>query len=295
MTTTKKTARWVKIRGHRGWRLHWGTKVQVAVFRGVNDWKILPGVPSGVEPVARAFTGTEVEARAAAAQLVGFAEAEAPRSRKQPRRRDIEALEAQIREANAERLLALRLGDQLDQVVAEREALIAEIDEMRAERDAARAASAALREAAARYLEQRAMWVAADGQPGDGQANALRAAHDDLERLVAAAREERARLIKALGTNALACHAAPAGTRAAITLHGSIAADIYPVGAALEGLALRRARVARRLGLREAAAALGMSASEMTRIERGEVEFDDPEVAREHIERAWAAVARGER
>lgn len=43
---------------------------------------------------------------------------------------------------------------------------------------------AALVEAAAWYLEQRAMWVAADGKPADGQANALRAAHDDLSELI---------------------------------------------------------------------------------------------------------------
>lgn len=78
---------------------------------------------------------------------------------------------AEAAETALANLRALRLGDQLD--------------EMRAERNAARSRLASLHAAASAYRTQRVAWMEADGRPTPGQAVALAMAADVLDAALA--------------------------------------------------------------------------------------------------------------
>jgi hypothetical protein len=72
---------------------------------------------------------------------------------------------------------------------------------------------------------------------------------------------------------------APDGWHLGRTIHGHVRVPSYPADTERAGKALRDLRVERGYGLRETAMLLGMTALELSELERGAARFEDHEAA----------------
>jgi|GEM_PF-6491014 len=80
---------------------------------------------------------------------------------------------------------------------------------------------------------------------------------------------------------------APIGQHLAVSFHHDVWIPTYPPESVLLGGLLRELRIARSIGLRDAANRLGMSAVMLSQLERGVREFVDQEAAMARVRRCY--------